>query len=264
MFLISKILTAMILPPGCIIVVLFLFLILGHTRKQKQRDIFFYSSCLMLVLFYLLSIRPVSDILLSPLEKYATDFAIETSRHNTEQEAELIVILGGGSILTTDREGKLISRLSPIGTARLLEGILLSDELGIPLLFSGGNVLKGEGAATEADAAESILMRSRLSTNQYQLEDKSRNTYENALFTAEETKARDIILITSAFHMKRSISCFHKAGFRIIGIRPVDTRLDRKAWNLIDFFPGIESMQSSITALHEYGGLLYYRIFYKL
>jgi uncharacterized SAM-binding protein YcdF (DUF218 family) len=180
------------------------------------------------------------------------------------QAAELIVVLGGGNTVHSDGLGQIESRLSSISSARLLEGLLVHEATGLPLLFTGGSVLKGEGSATEADAARVLFQRAGLKANQFQLEEKSRNTYENALFTAEMTDKRAIILITSSFHMKRSILCFEEAGFTIVDIYPVDYRREDSSLNWYDFLPKMVSMRNSATALHEYWGLLYYKLFFKL
>jgi len=62
MIFLSKVFTYLILPPGCFIVVLF-FVVIFLPKKKK------IFPFLALLFIYLLSIQPVSDLLLKPLER---------------------------------------------------------------------------------------------------------------------------------------------------------------------------------------------------
>ena len=90
-------------------------------------------------------------------------------------------------------------------------------------------------------------------------EDKSRNTFENANFTFDIIKPKmeeNWVLITSAFHMPRSVGTFRKAGWRVIPY-PVDfvTAGDIVFRPSLNFRGGIFAFSR---ALHECLGLLFY------
>lgn len=251
MFYLSKIMTALIMPPGLIVAVMILILTLFSKKKTA-----FVLLCILTATLYLLSCRFVSESLLYPLESYALEYKREPL-----SEADLIIVLGGGSVLQKE-DGQLENNLSPISAHRLLEGVLLQKETGIHLLFTGGNVLKGKDAPGEAEGVRKILQRYGLSHESYTLEKESRNTYENAVLSARERKERDIILVSSAFHLKRAELCFNDAGYNIKAFGIVDIRTDNKKVTILDFFPSMTALQDSFTALHEYWGLLYYKLYY--
>ncbi|SFG49602.1 YdcF family protein [Methylobacterium gossipiicola] len=94
------------------------------------------------------------------------------------------------------------------------------------LVFTGGSGSLKQGNVSEAEivgrTAETLgLPRTRLI-----LEDRSRNTHENAAFTADMVKPKPgerWLLVTSAWHMPRAVGCFRAAGFTVQAY-PVDYR----------------------------------------
>jgi len=68
------------------------------------------------------------------------------------------------------------------------------------------------------------------------------------------------VLITSAFHMPRSLGCFRKEGFKVIPF-PVDykTKLDN-ALSLTSFLPTLGNIGNFNVAFHEWTGLIAYRL----
>lgn len=123
--------------------------------------------------------------------------------------------------------GGLLGAYSPIpeyfdlerGSDRLLTGYFLYKK-GIcrKLLLTGADhpnlIAQGRG---EVQLAKKLLMEWGVPDEAILLETKARNTYENALFVAsmlEGEPAQDLLLVTSAYHMRRSIGCFTKVGLR--------------------------------------------------
>ena len=127
-------------------------------------------------------------------------------------------------------------------------------------MFSGGSgALIGDGSA-EAGAAVRLLETLGISRDRVILEDRSRNTVENALFSkliVDPKRGERWLLVTSAFHMPRAIGVFRKAGFPIEPY-PVDWRT-RGAEDMMRPFAVIsDGLQRSDTAAHEWIGLLVY------
>ena len=81
------------------------------------------------------------------------------------------------------------------------------------ILISGGG---SEKTKSEAAAVRDILVAIGIPANDILAETASRNTRENAVFSAEliadSQPGATCLLITSALHMKRSLGCFRKAG----------------------------------------------------
>ncbi len=88
------------------------------------------------------------------------------------------------------------------------------------LIFSGGSgALLSSDLITEAAVAREICARLGLATDRIQFEDRSRNTYENVLFSltmAQPKKGETWVLITSAIHMPRAVGIFRQMGWSVL------------------------------------------------
>lgn len=84
------------------------------------------------------------------------------------------------------------------------------------LLLTGGSGDILQKNPSEADGMRLFLLRLGVPDEDIIVEAKSRNTWENALFTKmildEKYPNASCLLITSAWHMRRSIGCYEKAG----------------------------------------------------
>lgn len=136
-----------------------------------------------------------------------------------------IIVLGGGvETGLSMRRGQMIA--NDAGERQTAMADLARRYPGSRLVFSGGS---GSIAGETTSEAEVIgryadvlgLPRTRLIQ-----EDRSRNTRENAAFTADKIQPKAgerWLLVTSAWHMPRSMGCFRKAGFDVVAY-PVDYR----------------------------------------
>ena len=87
------------------------------------------------------------------------------------------------------------------------------------LVFSGGSGQVLDREDTDADGARLLLPMLGLDPARVLFEDRSRNTHENAIYSRELAGARPgetWLLVTSAFHMPRSLASFRKAGWDVI------------------------------------------------
>jgi uncharacterized SAM-binding protein YcdF (DUF218 family) len=128
------------------------------------------------------------------------------------------------------------------------------------LVFTGGTSALRGSDFTEAGAVQRFWREIGLDQGDVLYEDKSRNTFENAVFTKElvQPKAGERwLLVTSATHMPRSIGIFRKAGFQVIAF-PVDYRTsgDVQLWRVARH--ASKSFALVETAAHEWTGLLAY------
>ena len=83
------------------------------------------------------------------------------------------------------------------------------------ILFSGGNSALMNGGSAEAEFAARLLESLGVERSRITLEDRSRNTVENAVFSKAliQPKSGDRwLLVTSAYHMPRAIGVFRKGG----------------------------------------------------
>lgn len=130
------------------------------------------------------------------------------------------------------------------------------------IVFTGGQgELLGAGAP-EADEVKAHIGALGLEASRIVFENRSRNTDENAVFTRDLVQPKPgerWLLVTSAWHMPRSIGCFREAGFSVDAF-PVDFR----SGNGLDqgWFTGSMSQGLTLTdmAVREWIGLVAYRL----
>ena len=244
MYLIKFIYMTILLPPGSLIA---LFLILWFYLRKRNKRAAAMLLALNLVL-YLLSVGLVSDTLVRSLEK----------RHSLPEklEGDLIIMLGGGTTPDTPGlHGK--GNLSSYASNRLLTSIQLYNKLHVPILVSGGKVFEHTG--TEGDIARDILVSIGISKDQVIVDDKSLNTEQNALNCAEITKKygfKKPILVTSAFHMPRSMMLFNRLSVDCVPF-PSDYQVSIKQHvNIWSFIPEAGNLNKSSLAIKEYLGML--------
>jgi uncharacterized SAM-binding protein YcdF (DUF218 family) len=132
------------------------------------------------------------------------------------------------------------------------------------LLLSGGasHVVTLE-PVTESAVARDLLVDLGVDPNRIEMEERSRNTCENAkesTLVAKPAAGELWVLLTSASHMPRAVACFRAAGFAIIPY-PVDYRTEGTA-NLRRPTSSIaDGLQALDLAAHEWIGLVTYRAF---
>lgn len=120
------------------------------------------------------------------------------------------------------------------------------------LLYTGA--LSGAGA----DALVRMLRSQGIDDGQLVIEDRARNTYENAVESAELVAQhgwRSLLLVTSAVHMPRALACFQRQGLHP-DVLPVDAiaRRPQRGWK-----PSAAALAQSRQVLHEVVGRIVYR-----
>jgi uncharacterized SAM-binding protein YcdF (DUF218 family) len=127
------------------------------------------------------------------------------------------------------------------------------------ILYSGGN---GEliGDEREAPFALRLLKTFGIAPDRILLEDRSRNTIENAVYSKELARPKPgerWLLVTSAYHMPRAIGVFRKVGFAVEPY-PVDWRTRGAQDELRPFASVGDGLRRVDTAVREWVGLAVY------
>ena len=128
----------------------------------------------------------------------------------------------------------------------------------LPVLASGGNP-NGAGQSY-ADAMQRVLEAEGVPDGLIWKEEKSRSTHQAAIYVAEilqKKGIRRIALVTEAYHMPRAEGCFRRAGLTVAA---APCRFHTFALNLERLMPGEEAIGWSENVMHEWGGLLAYRL----
>jgi uncharacterized SAM-binding protein YcdF (DUF218 family) len=175
----------------------------------------------------------------------------DLKRHNVQA----IVVLGGGVEQHAAEYGGPV--LSPDAMSRLLYGVYLAQASKLPLAYSGGIGWAGQSEQmSEAQVAAVALGYISGPRLRWQ-ENQSRDTRENALFTAKLLKADGvtrIALVTHAWHMPRSIKQFETAGLVVTPAPMGYVRSDMRP--LLQWLPSGTGLRESAWVLREWLGLL--------
>ena len=129
------------------------------------------------------------------------------------------------------------------------------------VVFSGGSANLISNDAREADYAGAIFESLGVAKSRLIMERRSRNTQENAEFTKALVAPKEgerWLLVTSAFHMPRSVGLFRKAGFDVEPY-PVDWRIGGPG-DLFSFTTAaVDGLARTDIAVREWIGLIAYR-----
>ncbi|TGQ72704.1 MAG: YdcF family protein [Mesorhizobium sp.] len=217
-----------------------------------RRRVAVTGSMLAFVILALSAWTSLGAMMLDPLEE-------RFPRPPLPEKVDGIVVLGGGfeGAINLARGGYELNS----GGDRMVETAILARRFPqAKVVVSGGNgslFLDGEG---DADTAPRLLGALGVSSDRLILEDKSRNTYENAVFSrnlVEPKPGETWLLVTSAFHMPRAKALFDKAGFVTVAW-PVDYRTSgREGVGLFRDNPA-DSLQATTMAIREWIGLFAY------
>jgi len=170
-----------------------------------------------------------------------------------------IVVLGGGfeGAINRVRGGYELNS----GGDRFVETAVLARRYPeARVLISGGSgaiVLDGEG---DAETAPRLLTALGVERQRLILENRSRNTAENAQFSKELVSPKPgetWLLVTSAFHMPRSVGLFRKAGFDVVPW-PVDYRTSGEEGVGLFRDNATDSLQNATLGIREWIGLVAY------
>ena len=210
------------------------------------------------ILLLVVSLSPLGNALILPLE----DRFPRADLDRPPAPAGLIILGGGENRLVGS--ARKAPTLNEAGE-RLLEGAILAQRFpDAKVAFSGGDAGILYKSDSEAQGAADILTRLGVSRDRLILEANARDTYENAIYLKKELVGegafgRDArwLLITSAYHMPRSIGAFRQAGFDVEPW-PVDYRTRGRQDFSKPFDKVSEGLRRVDTATREWVGLLAY------
>ena len=151
------------------------------------------------------------------------------------------------------------------GADRITHALQLYKSGNIKKILISGGSFDPQRDEDEAQHLKNFLLLAGVPENAIILEDKSANTRENALFSAKilnkDFPNQKYLLITSAFHLRRSLGCFEKVGIKADGFATDFYNSDRKTINALSWLvPTEKSLYFSYILLHEWLGYAVYRI----
>jgi uncharacterized SAM-binding protein YcdF (DUF218 family) len=251
MFLISKLIWLVAQPLSVAFLLTALAALLAFVGFRKLGG---FSALLSALLLFVTLYTSAGSFALQSLE----------SRYPKAADPETLscmIVLGGAfeSEVTTARGGIEFNQSAD----RFVEALRLA--LKYPqsrILISGGDGSFSGVYEGEAQASERFFSAFGVDAGRMVKENTSRTTYENTVNTADLLQAqglRDCALITSAFHMPRSVALFAKAGITITPW-PVDFRTSGRVSLGFDFTQPALNAQLTATAVREWMALVGYRL----
>ena len=251
--LITKLATALILPPGGNL----LLAVAGLALWRRARSLAMLLFAVSFVSLTMFSMPKVGDALFEAIERFPARLPGAALAADV---GAIVVLAGGRNANAPEYGGETVAARSLV---QLRYGARLQRETGLPLLVSGGRVHGGE-PASEAALIKGVLER-ELNVPVRWLEERSRNTAENASYSAEllrEENIAAVILVTSAAHMPRAVEVFEGQGVRVTAAPTGRRTGNRAAAGVLDWLPSARALDKSRIALHELVGQLWYRIRY--
>lgn len=187
-----------------------------------------------------------------------------TPLKDLQSSYEVGVILGGGMVYS-DREPYdriyFGQRLGRINQAILLykKGILNK------ILVSGGSGRIIDNEDKEADNLTRYLQMCDVKTEDILVENRSRNTHENALFSArildnKNLADQKILIFTSASHLRRALLCFKKLNLDVEGFSTDFYSHEREFTPDMLFIPDPSAFTDWQMIIKEIEGLLFYKL----
>ncbi len=220
----------------------FFLVLLGAVLLKKKKKVSKVCFILAFASYYIFSITPVTDFLLMALEEKYRVLPVESI-----DNADKIVLLLGGreSNVLRGNEVLRIWHLSEEKTKIIISG---TD----PLIAT----------SEEASAVRNFFIYRGVNPDDIIIEGRSKNTRENVVNVKSIVDKKPFFLVTSAYHMDRSLREFERLGANPI---PAPTDFKRKrvtSYGLFDFIPNAQNLRNADLAFHEHIGIIYYRLVY--
>ena len=249
-FPLSKILGFFAIPSNLVVSIGILGLLLLPTRFARAGRTLALASLIVLAI---LGFSPVGNALIIPLEE-------RFPRWDATRAAPDGIIVLGGAISPDVSSARGEVALNEAAERLTVVAELARRYLDARIVFSGGSgaLIYDEGA--EAPLALRLLESLGIPRARITLEDRSRNTVENAVLSkaiAQPKPGERWLLVTSAHHLPRAVGVFRKAGFPVEAY-PVDWRTRGPEDALRPFASVGDGLRRSDTAVREWVGLAVY------
>jgi len=227
-FLLKKIISIFIMPLPIFVLIGLLGLIFLYKNSIKKAKIFLSVSLLGIII---ISSKPFASVLLVPLESQYQSLKV------IPNDVKHILLLGG------DKHN------------RAWEALRLYNLIPNSKIITSGYSFKGN--TPEAVLTAKLLIASGVKKEDIIIHSMPKDTLEEALYVKKVLKDKKFILITSAYHMSRSIATFNSVG--LYPIASATNYLIKPKEGGLEAISGNNILQTEL-AWHEYIGLLWNKI----
>ena len=252
MFFLGKVLGLIAQPLVWVAALLVLGLLVLQRKPRLGRGLVAAALAVLLLMGWL----PLPDLGLRSLETRYAEMAPDADLSGYAG----VVLLGGAMGLGYVTQSHSQPVMNDAAERMSATAAIVLRYPQLPVIFTGGEgALLGTGPS-EADRAQVFFDSLGVAAGRVRYESISRNTYENAVLTAQMpgvNKTEKWLLVTSAWHMQRSMATFEKAGWNVTAY-PVDYRTGATTpWTEYNLQSGSEHWQ---LLLHEWVGWASYRL----
>lgn len=238
-FTLQKLVWYLAMPPSSLLLLVLCGLLVARKHRKTGRALMIAGFATL----YLLSLDPVANLLLRPLESTAPPLL------QLPTGVDAVVVPGGGSVDLTTSGAPAVPNAET--WTRLIKGIELARKLNVPLVLTGGNGEPFAVRLSDADVMAEAAVGLGFPRSQLLVENRSRNTLENSHAVRRIVTGNRIILATSAYYMKRAVRLFAKRGFTVIPAPTYQLCQPRKS-TVFTLIPGAGNLARSSTALAEW------------
>jgi uncharacterized SAM-binding protein YcdF (DUF218 family) len=171
--------------------------------------------------------------------------------------AQAIIVLGGD---VRPGGADIPDRLGPLSIERMALAAEAQRRLHLPVVVSGGTV---RGAHSSEGALMKTALEADFAVPVAWTEERSRTTWENALFTARlllPEKLTTVVVVSQAWHLPRALWAFERVGLKALPWPA--PRTAARLGSAGDFLPSLAALHDTFYALHEMIGGVFYRLRY--
>lgn len=248
----SKLLPVFVFPVGLVCLLIFLALI---AQLLRWRRVAIANTLMGFIVLWVSSTPVFARLIYAQLENRYPPIAIEIL-----QRVNVAILLGGS--VKPQRPPLLAPDLNDAVDRVWHAAKLFKAGKVERILITGGNLPWKKVGKPEADLTADILVSFGVPRNALLIENKSRNTYENAHFSRplwEKERFLTGYLVTSAAHMPRALAVFKMAGYSLEAAA-TDYQVSYPiAESVLDWLPNEESLALTTNAMKEAIGLLVYK-----
>lgn len=229
------------------------FLLLAFFMKNPKRKRRFFVVGFILIFVFTNNFLATEAMRLWEVKQHSMD---------KDEYYDVAVVLGGG-MMTSDAANNTVAFRK--NTDRMMQGLLLYHQGKVNKIIISG----GSASMVYPDMHEACLLKDYLTEIGYNPDDfwaecRSVNTYENAEFVSQIIKdslpEANVLLITSAYHMRRAKACFKKTGLEV-DVYPTNHIAGARRFDLhFLLIPSSSALQTWEILIKEISGYCIYKI----
>lgn len=254
-FYLSKIIWFFLQPSAASVFLILIGLLISKTRWARWSKKIVVTGAISLLL---IAFSPLGRQIMIPLEDR---FPLITFEEQKQQQVDGIIVLGGTIQMNVSDQRGVPSIVS--GAERIIEAVKLAHHFkNARIVLAGGPNTMIATPTPDAVIVKQLMIDMGIDADRIEVEGKSRNTWENALFGKEVAKPKAgerWLLVTSAYHMPRAMGAFRKAEFKVKAY-PVDYFTGGEKSRFSPFYYALDGVTITDTATKEWLGLLVYKL----